>query len=280
VIEPATRRLAVLGSPISHSRSPDLHAAAYRVLGLPWVYGRVEVGSGGLEDFLSGLDDSWLGLSLTMPLKREVLPLLSDRTGTVELTGAANTVLLDSGRLHGFNTDVGGIVGALADHGVRTVGTAHLIGTGATAASALVALARLGATRVLVSGRRSEGVAELGRLGVRLGVLTEGRLFGEPMAMRPDLVVNTLPGGIEPDDIPGADHGEVLLEVPYDPWPTSRVARWQSRDAEVVNGLEMLLHQAVAQVRVFVAGHETAPLEREDEVVAAMREAVGLGVGG
>lgn len=280
VTERASRHLAVLGSPISHSRSPDLHAAAYRVLGLPWVYDRVEVRSGGLEDFLHGIDASWRGLSLTMPLKREVLPLLSERTETVELSGAANTVLLESGRLRGFNTDVGGIIGALADHGVSAVDTAHLIGTGATAASALVALARLGATRVLVSGRQVGGVAELERLGDHLGVHTDWRLYGEPVDVRAELVVNTLPGGVDPRDVPGADLGDVLLEVPYDPWPTPRAARWQRRNGEVVSGLEMLLHQAVAQVRVFVTGGEVETLEREDEVVAAMREAVGLGVGG
>ena len=143
-----------------------------------------------------------------------------------------------------------------------------------------MALAQLGATRVLVSGRQVGGVAELERLGDRLGVHTDWRLYGEPVEVRAELVVNTLPGGVDPSDVPDADLGDVLLEVPYDPWPTPRAARWHHRNAEVVSGLEMLLHQAVAQVRVFVTGGEIEPLEREDEVVAAMREAVGLGVGG
>lgn len=270
------RHLAVLGSPIDHSRSPDLHGAAYAVLGLPWVYERVEVGSGGLEAFLTGLDASWRGLSLTMPLKREVLPLLTTASRVAELAEAANTVLLVDGELRGFNTDVAGIVHALADHGVHAADTAHIIGTGATARSAFLAAAELGASRVLVSGRSLAGVAELERLGDRIGVHTEWRLYGAEVPLRPDLVLNTLPGGVDPDDLPAADLGDVLVEVPYDPWPTPRAARWGERGAEVVSGLEMLLHQAIAQVRIFVTGASGGDLDREDEVVEAMRRAVGL----
>jgi len=270
----------VLGSPIEHSKSPALHRAAYGVLGLPWVYDRAEVASGGLPAFLAGLDDSWRGLSLTMPLKREVLPLLDERSDLVGLAGVANTVLLDGGRMLGFNTDVQGIVGALADHGVTTVSTAHIIGTGATAASALVAVARLGATRVIVSGRRAGGDAELERLGEALGVAPEWRIYGDEMTVRPELVLNTLPGDVDPDDVPEADLGDVLLEVPYDPWPTPRATRWAPRGAPIANGLEMLLHQAVAQVRVFTTGREDGAMADEEAVVAAMREAVGLQMGG
>jgi shikimate dehydrogenase len=274
------RRLAVLGSPIDHSRSPDLHRAAYRVLGLPWQYDRVDVPSGTLPRFFATLDGDWRGLSLTMPLKREVLPLLSTRTRTVEAADVANTVLFDGGEAHGFNTDVTGIVGALADHGVTDVDTVHVIGTGATAASAFLAAARLGASRVLISGRRLQGISALERLGDELGVHTEWRLYGSAVPVRSDLVINTLPGDVDPDDLPDADLGDVLLEVPYDPWPTPRVVRWGERDGRVVSGLEMLLHQAIAQVRIFVTGDEQGELEDEDEVIEAMREAIGLQVGG
>lgn len=270
------RFLAVLGSPIAHSRSPQLHAAAYGVLGLPWDYTRAEVASGSLPAFLDGLTPKWRGLSLTMPLKREVLPLLVSSTDAVGISGAANTVLVDGDGLHGFNTDIAGIVGALRDHGVTDVDTAHVIGTGNTAASAFLAASRLGASRILVSGRSLAGLAELERLGDRLGVHTDWRLYGADVPVRSDLVINTLPGDADPDDVPEADLGGVLMEVPYDPWPTPRAARWTARDALVVTGLEMLLHQAVEQVRIFVTGVEGGELDDEEDVVAAMRAAVGL----
>ena len=270
------RHLAVLGSPIEHSRSPELHGAAYDILGLPWEYTRAEVPSGALPGFFETLDASWRGLSLTMPLKREVLPLLASRTELVEISGAANTVLFDDGGPRGFNTDVAGIVGALGDHGVSDVDTVHVIGTGNTAASAFLAASRLGASRVLVSGRRLSGIHELEELGDRLGVHTEWRLYGSHVPVRADLVINTLPGDVDPDDVPEADLGDVLMEVPYDPWPTPRAARWTQRDDLVVSGLEMLLHQAIEQVRIFVTGEEGGELDDEDEVVAAMRKSVRL----
>jgi shikimate dehydrogenase len=276
---PGLRRLAVLGSPIEHSRSPDLHRAAYQVLGLPWEYERRDVPSGALVEFFAGLDASWLGLSLTMPLKHEVLPLLADRTDLVAISGAANTVLMSEQGPRGFNTDVAGIVGALGDHGVSDVDTVHVIGTGNTAASAFLAAARLGASRVLISGRSLDGIAALERLGDRLGVHTEWRLYGSHVPVRSDLVINTLPGDVDPDDVPEADLGEVLMEVPYDPWPTPRAARWAERDALVVNGLEMLLHQAIGQVRIFVTGVEGGELDREEAVIGAMRESVGPKLG-
>lgn len=273
------RRLAVLGSPIEHSRSPALHRAAYAVLGLPWRYDRVRVESGGLRGFLAGLGDEWLGLSLTMPLKGEALPLLATRTESVEIAGAANTLLLGADGPHGFNTDIAGILGALRDHGVTDVDTAHVLGTGSTAASAFLAASRLGASRVLVSGRSPDGIAALERIGDRLGVRTEWRRYGSPAPARSDLVINTLPGDIDPVDVADADLGDVLMEVPYDPWPTPRAVRWAERGGLVVGGLEMLLHQAVEQVRVFVTGAEGGRLDRDDEVIAAMRQAVGAKLG-
>jgi len=129
----AARTLAVLGSPIAHSKSPRLHAAAYRVLGLPWTYTAVEVVEGSLGAFVNTCDSRWRGLSLTMPLKREVLPMLASCSALVETVGAANTVLFDDELgMHGFNTDVAGIVAAFADHGVSALDSVRILGGGRT----------------------------------------------------------------------------------------------------------------------------------------------------
>src|SRR4051794_12969885 len=101
-----SRRAAVLGSPIAHSLSPALHRAAYIELGLDWTYDAIECDEAALPAFVQSLDASWVGLSLTMPLKRAVLPLLAEMSETVRLTGAANTVLFRDGRTVGDNTDV------------------------------------------------------------------------------------------------------------------------------------------------------------------------------
>jgi len=275
-------RLAVLGSPIGHSKSPLLHAAAYRVLGLDWVYDRAELSGSELEGFITGCDTSWRGLSLTMPLKRDILPLLDTVDPLVTLTGAANTVLFEAGEdgvtertLHGFNTDVYGVTQALREAGVGELNLVHLLGAGATAASVLVAIVELGARRVEVFARTPERAAPLVALGEALGV----EIVVRPLGMRdgsgvvPDLVASTLPGDarIDHEFTEPVRAGAVLFDVAYAPWPSALAVRWQGT---VVSGLEMLLHQAVAQVRIFVGGSPLEPLPDEASVLAAMRSAV------
>lgn len=277
---PDQARLAVLGSPIAHSKSPVLHAAAYAVLGLEWEYSAIDVADGGLATFLNTLDASWRGLSLTMPLKREVLSLLDERSALVDEVGAANTVLLEGGVKRGFNTDVAGIVGAFRDAGVTSLEYVQVLGAGATAASVLAASAQLGATRALVSARDPEKASSLEPLAASLGLELAIRSIGmmDRSMIIPSAVISTLPGGTI-IDVPFAEPiraGAVLLDVAYEPWPSALAASWTEVGGTVVSGLEMLLHQAVAQVRIFVTGEESGELVQEAEVVAAMRSAVGL----
>ncbi|MEO7016805.1 MAG: shikimate dehydrogenase, partial [Leifsonia sp.] len=124
------RKLAVLGSPIGHSKSPALHRAAYRALGLDWEYDTADVTEETLADFLAGLGPEWRGLSLTMPLKQSVIPLLAEADHLAEQTGGANTVLLDDGVVRGFNTDVSGIVWALEAAGLESARFVHILGGG------------------------------------------------------------------------------------------------------------------------------------------------------
>jgi shikimate dehydrogenase len=107
-------RAAVLGSPIAHSLSPALHRAAYAALGLDWTYEAIECREDDLPAVLAG---SWAGLSLTMPLKRAVLPLLDEVSGPARAVGGANTVIFKDGRRIGDNTDVYGMVTALTEAG-------------------------------------------------------------------------------------------------------------------------------------------------------------------
>ena len=279
--EALPRTLAVLGSPIAHSRSPRLHAAAYAVLGLPWSYSAIEVVEGSLGAFLNTCDASWRGLSLTMPLKREVLPLLATSSPLVDEVGAANTVLFgDDGALHGFNTDVAGIVSAFADHGITSLESVQILGGGATAASVLAAVAQLGATRALILVRDPERAASLTTLAASLGLDLTIRDLGvmDRSPEVPSAVISTLPAASEhgmafPEAV---RRGAALLDVAYEPWPSDLAASWAEVGGTVVSGLEMLLHQAIEQVRIFVTGVEGGELPRESEVVAAMRAAVGL----
>lgn len=272
-------RLAVLGSPIHHSLSPALHAAAYGVLGLDWSYGAAEVGPGELPAFLDRLEDGWRGLSLTMPLKQEVLPLLDERSDLVGLTGAANTVRVDGGTVRGWNTDVAGITEAFRHHDVRSLLTVDVLGAGATALSAVAAAGVLGARDVELAVRNPARATEAVAMGERLGIAMRLRGLDEPPTRAPDAVISTLPNGVETllGYTPVQRHDSVLFDVAYHPWPTARAAEWLEDGGRVIPGLEMLMQQALKQVRIFVSGDPAVRLDREPEVVAAMRAAVDLG---
>jgi shikimate dehydrogenase len=272
-----TTRLAVLGSPIAHSKSPALHSAAYEVLGLDWEYEAIEVTEVTLAEFIERCDASWLGLSLTMPLKRAVLPLLASSDELVARTGVANTVLLDKGA-RGFNTDVYGITEAFRASGVHELGLVHVLGGGATAVSALVAAAQLGASRVQFSLRDPAKGAPLESLGEALGVAVDIRSLDThdaPLVV-PDAVISTLPGHSEHglDFAEDVRAGSVLLDVAYDPWPSRLATSWLGAGGRVISGLEMLTLQALAQVRVFVTGSPSTALDNEAAVLTAMRHAV------
>lgn len=275
------RRLAVVGDPIEHSLSPRLHLAAYRALGLGWSYQRVRVGRGGFEEFVAGLDESWLGLSVTMPLKPEAAAF-GTPTELVRLTGAANTVLLGA-RPRVFNTDVIGVRGAL--DGIELAGGDLLLfGAGATAASVVAAVASMGGRRVVALVRDTARAAPLEDLAESLGVGL--RIDTLDAAPRLDdefrVAVNTIPALAGFDWLPPDRvmlHAP-LLEVSYSPWPTTAAASWFRAGGSVIAGTEVLLRQAVAQVRIFVTGDETAALADEQRVVDAMRAALPVTVVG
>lgn len=293
-----TTRLAVLGSPIAHSLSPMLHAAAYGVLGLDWRYEAIDVRGPALREFVETRDADWRGLSLTMPLKRDVLELLTDADQLTELTGGANTVVFDrderaidvvpetehsadSGvRLHGFNTDVAGIVAAFADVGVTRLGSVQVLGGGATAASVLVAARALGAETATVSARTASSAERLGGLGQRIGLAVAVRAWGmqDRSLIVPDAVISTVPGGTPPPfAFPEVVRASaVLFDVAYDPWPSELATAWLAAGGTVVPGIRMLVHQALRQVRAFVSGDPQTPLDGEDDVLAAMFASVGV----
>jgi len=277
-VRPATGlRCAVLGSPIAHSLSPVLHRAAYAELGLDWSYDAVEVDSAGLGAFVAGLDASWRGLSLTMPLKRVVLPLLDETDAWAQVSQAANTVVLEGGRLCGSNTDVPGAVAALTERAAqRDLTTAVVLGGGATAASVLLALSEVGCerARLLVRNpaRAVETLAAVDRHGhgpaISVGRLTEP--FDEV-----DVLVSTIPADAQTAAlVESAAGSRVVFDVLYDPWPTPIARAAVDRGQVLVGGLDLLVHQAALQVRL-MTGLE-APLDamrRAGEAALARRAA-------
>ncbi|CAL9388353.1 MULTISPECIES: shikimate dehydrogenase [Streptomyces] len=259
-----SRRAAVLGSPIAHSLSPVLHRTAYRELGLDgWSYDRFEVDEAGLPGFFDTLGSEWAGLSLTMPLKRAVIPLLDGISETAASVDAVNTVVLtEDGRRTGDNTDIPGMVAALREHGIDKVEAAAILGAGATASSALAALARVCPGEITVYVRSEARAAEMRRWAERLDVAVRIADWADAeQALRAPLVISTTPAGVTDAlarSVP--ERPAALFDVLYDPWPTVLAARWSAYGGAVVSGLDLLVHQAVLQVEQ-MTGLAPAPLD-------------------
>jgi shikimate dehydrogenase len=251
----APKKAAVLGSPIAHSRSPQLHLAAYRALGLAdWTYDRIECGADELSGVVGGFGPEWVGVSVTMPGKFAALRFADQRTERAELVGAANTLLRTPDGWRADNTDVDGVSGALGSEGFAT-GAAVVAGSGGTAPAAIVALAELGVTDITIAARNADKAAGLVELARRVGVAASfcdlnGGAVTDAVAAA-SVLVNTLPADV------AARHAEifagapVLLDAIYDPWPTPLASAVTAAGGRVISGLQMLLHQAFAQVEQF-----------------------------
>lgn len=273
-------KLSVLGSPIAHSKSPAIHTAAYRVLGLDWTYDKVELRKGGLRSFMEQLDPLWLGFSLTMPLKEEAARFAASLDAAAELTGAVNTLVRTDAGWAGYNTDVFGIVQAVRLAGVEAPKTVLILGSGATATSAVTAVKELSPNAtVLVHARNAETRGQLVAYAKELGLKAHSVRFLTRAASRANLTIATLPGGAldgvaEKLSKKNFRPAGAILDVAYDPWPSKIASVWSKADRTIISGLEMLLWQAVAQIRIFKAGDPGLQLPNEVAVVEAMRHAL------
>jgi shikimate dehydrogenase len=257
-------RCAVLGSPIAHSLSPVLHRAAYRSLGLDWSYDAFDIGEEALAGFVNGLSGTWRGLSLTMPLKRAALGLCDVVSAQARLLAAVNTVVIEpDGRRGGSNTDVDGFVRAFHEAGITGVRSVVVLGAGATAGSALAAVAELGARTATVLARSTARAAFVAGLGPALGLEVAVRDLARPPWPRvADVVVSTLPAEaqrrVETDAL--AALAPVLFDVVYAPVRTPLTEAALAGGGSAIGGFALLLHQAARQVEL-MTGADAVPVD-------------------
>lgn len=275
------RHYAVIGSPIAHSLSPALHTAAYSQLGLDWSFSAIEVEQSTFSSFIDSHSDAYSGYAVTMPLKHDAFALATTHDFLSTATGSTNTLVRrnNSGvaEYDSYNTDVWGIVHALRDAGCRDVKYVTIVGSGATAASAIAAAADLGAEYVFVVAR-SNNESSLSQVAKSVGVSIAFYSFGDTSKLMPcDVLISTLPGNIEVSlsEIPRSDQS-FLLDVAYSPWPSQRALEWEHSCGIAVSGLEMLMRQALIQVRIFVHGSPEICLPHESDVFHAMKSALSL----
>lgn len=248
-----TSYAAIVGSPVAHSKSPQMHNAAYQELGLDWQYLRQEVPLGELANFIQANRSSFKGLSVTMPLKEEAIKVADSVTPLAKLLNSANTLAFTDAEIRAGNTDVIGIRDAIWQNTKKKFKSATIIGTGATARSALAAVMALKIPQVSLVGRDSEKVENLCNLANQLRVQVKTHTWNEMVkTMDAELVISTVPKGVMDEYamlIPF--NPKVLLDVNYDPWPSPLAREWLLRSGRVVSGLEMLLFQGVKQFEIF-----------------------------
>ena len=259
--DPGARRAAVVGAPVGHSRSPQLHLAAYAALGLDgWRYDRLECDEAGFAGLVRGLGPEWVGLSVTMPDKLVALELATTSTERARAVGAANTLVRGGPERqatgwHADCTDVDGVRGALAELGVVDLAGARavVVGAGGTARAVLVALASLGVAAVDLAvrsaGRAAGAVACAAAAGLPVHVVGLDELAR--VCAGAAVAVSTVPAAGSSAVAQAVARCPRVLDVLYDPWPTPVAQAVGAAGGQVVGGLTVLLHQAYGQVELF-----------------------------
>jgi shikimate dehydrogenase len=286
-----TQEAAVIGAPVSHSRSPAIFSFLAKKLGRPELsYTAIEVQPAGLQDFLTGLRSKpgFAGVNVTIPHKEQLLRLLDDVSLEARAVGAVNVVQVEGGRLRGHNTDVLGIVRTLEEQGVRMAGEdAWIWGAGGAARAAAYALGSLGARCVYLQNRDS---ARAAKIQDELGAFFPGTSYvvvrpGAAAQAQPlSLLINATPLGMK-GAAPAGTLFDSLRELPfrrgalafdliYNPERTPFLARAEEQGLRTVSGLDMLVHQALATWEIWFGplGGPAQLREAKDALIAHLRE--------
>ncbi|MDD7504823.1 MAG: shikimate dehydrogenase [Actinomycetaceae bacterium] len=254
-----TKYTDVVGHPIEHSMSPILMGAAH--VGV--VCNRHDLLPGELASYVASRGSEYAGLSVTMPFKHEAFTVCDMVDGLAQNVGSINTLVFQptgsSRMVIGFNTDVAGIVNAVREvnGSERGYTKAVILGSGATASSALAALVQLKAEDITVCARTLAGPRNATTAAHRMNIdIHTAPLNKIDMALRgADLVISTLPAhAADPwiDALDSIDFGAVtLLDVVYDPDPSDLVERVRTDGGVIVPGWLMLLHQGIMQAQLF-----------------------------
>ena len=274
-----TTRVALLGHPVGHSRSPAMHNAAFRALGLDWRYEAVDVEPGRFAAVLGSLPaQGFVGANVTIPHKLRALEAADRATDVARAVGAANTLVFEAGLVHADNTDVEGFLGALREQAPAAPAgmQALVLGAGGAARAVVYALLSAGAARVVVwnrnPARAADLVAELARGTPRTAL--ESAI--EPSMASIDLLVNATSLGMrDPHAGPESREGDdffkavplsademddrltvVDLVYRHDRTPLVRAAL--ARGLRCIDGFDVLVHQGAASFRIWTGMH--APL--------------------
>jgi len=279
------RLIGLIGNPVSRSPSPRMHNAAFRHMGLDFHYMSFEIASEKLGSVMEGL--RWIahGLNVTIPFKTEVLRFVDELSEEAEVTGAVNTVVVQKGRMKGYNTDVVGVLQPFRRRGISLLDTrALVIGAGGASRACIVALNRLGCSEFMILNRSRDRFERLEadfspRLGVNLSWYPLDAECFSSCARRADVVVNATPLGTKdaPLELPLKGgifrSGQVVFDVVYMPTRTKLLELSERCGSITIPGYEMLLEQGMASFKLWTG----LPAPREVMERALMEALVNEG---
>lgn len=255
----AARVAGVTGWPVAHSLSPRLHGYWLAHHGIDGIYAPFPVAEDDFAQAMRGLARAGVrGVNVTVPHKRRAFELAHDLDAAARAIGAVNTLLFhDDGRIEGRNTDADGFIANLADHGVDpAAGPALVLGAGGAARAAVHGLLAAGAPQVRIANRtRARALALATDLGDRrIRVVDDAVRLGLPGDLA--LLVNTTSLGMAGKgaldvDLARLSPATVVHDIVYVPLQTPLLAAAGARGLRTVDGLGMLLHQAVPAFAAF-----------------------------
>jgi shikimate dehydrogenase len=264
VISATTRVAALIGSPVRHSLSPALHNAGFAATGVDWVYTAFEVEPGGAAAALAAMRVlGFGGLSVTMPHKEDVADLVDELDPAASALRSVNTIVpIADGRLKGYSTDGAGFVASLAAQGIEIAGRrVCVLGAGGAARAIIDALARSDAAAITVVNRSADRATAAAALGGVIGAV------GQPGDIADcDIIVNATSLGMGSTELPldpGLLHAaHIVADIVYHPRRTALLVAAERVGARTVEGLGMLIHQAVLQQQLWTGSTPEATVMR------------------
>ena len=241
---------AVIGSPVEHSLSPLLHRSAFEYLGIEGNYQRNDVPLDTLRAYFLDHQESHDYFSITMPLKEEALTLEVSIDPLARRVNSANTLYKRDSTWNLTSTDGQGFVEALLNQGHSQFESVLILGAGGTARAVAGSLDAI-SEKISILGRSSTRRDEMEKV-ITSSEFEYIRWIEDPELHHYDLVVNTTPAGAA-DLLAESLFGrqcKLLFDVIYKPWPTVLASRWADSGGTVINGLEMLLYQGIAQLEL------------------------------
>lgn len=270
-INGTTKLTGLIGNPVEHTVSPELHNSLFHYLGINGIYVPLRVPAGGLKDAVKGLKASgFTGFNVTIPYKKDIIECVDEVSEEVKLLGTANTVKINEGRLFAYNTDAEGFVRAFSEQ----TGTGFkqksvcVLGAGGTAKTLTMKIAMEGAAKLCIINRTGEKAAELaeevnrvqGKSGMpKIIAAASDTAEALEMLSSCDIIVNTTSAGMHPDIERSPiqqnfvfHSRQMVYDVIYNPTQTRLLAQAKSSGCKTFNGAGMLFYQGVRAFEIFL----------------------------